>query len=68
MRKRKRYSFIPRDAWNWKKVMDITSGRGIAPFRKGRRIIEYEEYKENVPKQIKHLRSPHTPNVGAAMH
>lgn len=31
-RKRNPYPFIPKYAYNWKKVMDITSGLGIAPL------------------------------------
>ena len=72
MRKRKPYPFIPKDALNWKKVMDVTSGRGIAPFRKPRIALffkdeEDEEYKENVPKPLKRLHSPYAPDEVASM-
>jgi hypothetical protein len=68
-----KYRFIPKDAHNWKKVMDVTSGKGIAPVKvvnplTGKfRFFEYEEYRENVPKPLKRLNSPYGPDVVADM-
>ncbi len=66
-----KYRFIPKDADNWKKVMDITDGKGIAPSKKfcaGKStVVEYEEYKENIPKPLKRLNSPYKPDEVAAM-
>lgn len=73
MPKPKHYRFIPKDAHNWKKVMDITMGKGIAPSKKISNItgkiifVEYEEYKENIPKPLKRLNSPYKTDVVAAM-
>ncbi|NIO49699.1 MAG: hypothetical protein GTN73_09745 [Candidatus Aminicenantes bacterium] len=66
-----KYRFIPKDADNWKRVMDITKGKGIAPQKKfyasESRLTEYEEYKENIPKPLRRLNSPYKPDVVAAM-
>lgn len=73
MPKPKYYRFIPKDAHNWKKVMDITEGKGIAPFKRfseiKRKLIpfEYEEYKGNIPKPLRRLNSPYKPDVVAEM-
>ena len=73
MPKQKYYRFIPKDAHNWKKVMDVTSGKGIAPFKKisestGKIIfVEYEEYKDYIPKPLRRLNSPYRPDVVADM-
>jgi hypothetical protein len=72
-RKRNPYPFIPKHAYNWKKVMDITNGLGIAPFKKFDKLkmklvfVEYEEYKSNVPKPLKRLNSPFAPDEVADM-
>lgn len=72
-RKRNPYPFIPKHAYNWKKVMDITNGLGIAPFKKFDKLkmklvfVEYEEYKGGVPKPLKRLNSPFAPDVVADM-
>ncbi|TET78640.1 MAG: hypothetical protein E3J41_04135 [Candidatus Cloacimonadota bacterium] len=73
MPKPKYYRFIPKDAHNWKKVMDVTNGKGIAPFKKisestGKIIfVEYEEYKQNIPKPLRRLNSPYEADEVAAM-
>ena len=68
-----KYRFIPKDAHNWKRVMDITDGKGIAPFKKFSQYkkkvipVEYEEYKGNIPKPLRRLNSPYEPDVVATM-
>lgn len=52
---KQQYAFFPKDAPQiWYDVMDVTSGKGIRPFKDAAgKFIEYEEYKSNVPKQLR---------------
>ncbi len=52
---KQKYPFFPKDAPGiWYDIMDATSGKGIRPFKDARgKFIEYEEYKSNVPKQLR---------------
>lgn len=50
------YPFLPKNAPQiWRDVMDVTSGKGIRPFKDKitGKPVEYEEYAHNVPKPLK---------------
>lgn len=50
------YRFIPKSApQSWRDVMEVTSGRGIRPFKDLRtgKPVEFEEYIAGIPKQLR---------------
>lgn len=61
---RRLYCFIPKDAPSiWRRVMDVTNGKGICPYRYGK---ELEEYRSNVPRCLRRMKG-FSPDEVAAM-
>lgn len=64
--KRRLYCFIPKDAPPiWRRVMEVTNGKGISPYQKkilgifgstSNGYIELEEYRGNVPRCLRRMK------------
>jgi len=61
------YRFIPKDAPQiWFDVMDVTSGKGIRPYKDGfGKPIELEEYYANIPKPLRRPKEGFAPDIVA---
>jgi len=59
------YRFIPEDAPDiWRKVMDVTNGQGIRPYRTGGKAVKSEEYL-SIPRPLRNAKSTYTMDIVA---
>lgn len=59
------YQFIPKDAPDiWRKVMDVTNGQGIRPYREKGKLAKSEEYL-SIPRPLRNTKSSYTMDIVA---
>lgn len=59
------YRFIPKDAPDtWRKVMDVTNGQGIRPYKELGKLAKSEEYL-SIPRPLRNVKSSYTMDVVA---